>query len=87
MANIKSAQKRILVSAAKKEVNNTVKSKMKTAIKKFEKLVTSNDKENAALALKDANRTIDIALSKKVITKNKAARDKARINKLYNTLD
>lgn len=86
MPNIKSAEKRVLVSSKKKDINTLVNSSMKTAIKVFEKHVKEGNKELAATALKDANKKIDKALSAGNIKQNKAARDKSRITKLYNTL-
>ena len=44
MPNIKSAKKRVITSAKRKEQNNVVESSMKTAMKKFEKAVKANDK-------------------------------------------
>ena len=48
MANIKSAKKRILVAKTRNERNKSVKSAVKTAIKKVEAAVAANDKNNAA---------------------------------------
>ena len=45
MANIKSAKKRIEVTAIRTAKNKAVKSKVKTAIKKVETAVANNDKE------------------------------------------
>ncbi|MBS5484951.1 MAG: 30S ribosomal protein S20, partial [Eubacterium sp.] len=44
MANIKSAKKRILVNQTKYERNKSVKSAVKTAVKKVEAAVEANDK-------------------------------------------
>ena len=47
MANIKSAKKRILVAQTKTERNKSIRSKVKTSIKKVEAAVAANDKEAA----------------------------------------
>ena len=77
MPNIKSAKKRVKVTATKHESNVPVKGSMKTAVKKVEKEAT---KEN----LQTANKRIDKACNKGLITKNKAARLKSRLTKKVN---
>lgn len=79
MANIKSAKKRIEVTAIRTAKNKTVKSKVKTAIKKVETAVANNDKEAAAAALKAATVEISKAQSKGVYHKNNAARKVSRL--------
>ena len=51
MANIKSAKKRILVNRTKAERNKSIRSAVKTAIKKVEVAVVNKDKETAVNAL------------------------------------
>ena len=46
MANIKSAKKRILVNRTKAERNKSIRSAVKTAIKKVELTVVNKEKEN-----------------------------------------
>ena len=75
MANIKSAKKRIEVTAIRTAKNKAVKSKVKTAIKKVETAVANNDKEAAAVALKAAT----VEMSKGVYHKNNAARKVSRL--------
>ncbi len=87
MPNIKSAKKRVLVSARRKEENTLVNSSMKTAIKKVEKAVKSGEKEVAAEALKTANMRIDKAVNAKLAHPNKAARLKSRLTKAVNTME
>ena len=72
MANIKSAKKRILVNKTKKENNVPKKSSMKTAVKAA---VANPSKET----VNEAYKRIDKALAKNIITKNKAAREKAKV--------
>ena len=86
MANIKSAKKRILVNRTKAERNKSIRSAVKTSIKKVEAAVAAKDKEAAAAALKVAISTIDKAATKGVYHKNYAARKVSRLAKAVNTL-
>ncbi len=86
MANIKSAKKRILVSATRAARNKSVKSEVKTAIKRVESAVAAKDKTAAESALKNAVATIERASSKGVYHKNSSSRKVSRISKLVNTL-
>ena len=86
MANIKSAKKRILVNKTKADRNKSIKSAVKTSIKKVEAAVTAKDKEAASAALQNAISTIDKAASKGVYHKNNAARKVSRLSKAVNAL-
>ena len=86
MANIKTAKKRILVNKTKADRNKSIKSAVKTSIKKVEAAVTAKDKEAAAAALQNAISTIDKAASKGVYHKNNAARKVSRLSKAVNAL-
>lgn len=86
MANIKSAKKRILVNKTKADRNKSIKSAVKTSIKKVEAAVTAKDKEAAAAALQNAISTIDKAASKGVYHKNNAARKVSRVSKAVNSI-
>lgn len=84
MANIKSAKKRILVTEVRAARNKSIRSEVKTAIKKVEAAVSANDKEAATTALTVAISTIESAASKGVYHKNNAARKVSRLTKLVN---
>ena len=77
MPNIKSAKKRVITNAKKRDNNILTRSSMKTAIKK----ALANPTEET---INEANKRIDKAVSKNIITKNKAAREKSRVNKKLN---
>lgn len=77
MPNIKSAKKRVKVTATKHDSNLPVKGSMKTAVKKARK---DANEEN----LKTASKRIDKACNKGIITKNKAARLKSNLTKKVN---
>ena len=86
MANIKSAKKRVLVNQKKAERNKSIKSGVKTSIRKVEAAVAAKDKEAAVAALQNAISTIDKAATKGVYHKNTAARKVSRLSKAVNTL-
>ena len=86
MANIKSAKKRVLVNRTKAERNKSIKSAVKTSIKKVEAAIAAKDKAAASAALLNAISTIDKAASKGVYHKNTAARKVSRLSKAVNTM-
>ena len=86
MPNIKSAKKRVITNAKKRDNNILTKSSMKTAIKKSEKAIKAGDKTVADEALKTALKRIDKAQAKGLIKKNTAARQKSRLTKKTNTI-
>jgi len=87
MPNIKSAKKRVITSAKKRDNNTVITSSMKTAIKKFEKAVKENDKQLAEENLKVATKRIDKAVTSGLVHKNKAAREKSRLTKKKNEME
>ena len=84
LANIKSAKKRIMVAEIRTARNKSIRSEVKTAIKKVEAAVAANDKATAVEALKAATSVIEAAASKGVYHKNNAARKVSRLAKLVN---
>ena len=84
MANIKSAKKRIRVTARRQARNKHIKSTTKTAIKKVMTAATGSEKAVAQTALKNAISAIDRAASKGVYHKNTASRKKSRLTKMIN---
>lgn len=86
MANIKSAKKRILVNQTKAARNKSIKSAVKTSVKKVEAAVAKSNKEAAATALQAAISEINSAASKGVYHKNNSARKVSRLTKAVNTL-
>jgi len=86
MANIKSAKKRIKVTQTKTMRNTMIKSSLKTTIKKFEAVVASNDVAAAQENFKNVVKALDMAASKGIIHKNKAAKKKSRLAAKLNGL-
>lgn len=85
MANIKSAKKRILVNRTKAARNKSIRSAVKTSIRKVDAAVANNDKA-AEVALKEAISTISKATSKGVYHKNNCARKVSRLSKAVNSI-
>ena len=86
MANIKSAKKRILVNRTKAERNKSIRSAVKTAMKKVDTAVANKDLAAAQAALPEAVKAIEMAASKGVYHKNNAARKGSRISKAVNSI-
>ena len=80
MANIKSAKKRILTSAKRAERNKSVKSAVKTAVKKVRAAIESGDKTAAQEKLTAAESALTRAASKGVIHRNNASRKVSRLS-------
>ena len=80
MPNIKSAIKRVKVNETKNLRNRIVKSKVKTAIKKFETEVATAP-ANAGAQYSLTTSAIDKAVAKGILHKNTANRKKARLAK------
>jgi small subunit ribosomal protein S20 len=83
VANIKSQIKRNKQNEKRRLRNKSVKSSLKTAIRKFNEAVAAGDAETAESLLRDASRKLDKAASKGVIHKNQAANRKSAIAKRY----
>ncbi len=83
MPNIKSAKKRVKVIAKKKVNNNDFRASMRTAIKNVEK---ATEKSVALEKLNIAIQKIDKAVSKGLVHKNYAARQKSRLTKKVNEM-
>ncbi len=80
MANIKSQKKRILTNEKARLRNKSVKSSLKTAVRKFHEAAAAGSSDAKALAA-DANKALDKAVSKGVIHKNQAANRKSAVAK------
>lgn len=78
MPNIKSAKKRVKVIAAKTVKNRSVKSELKTTIKKAEAAL-ANSTDDKVEAVRLAVKTIDQASAKGLLHKNNAARKKSQL--------
>ena len=84
MPNIKSAKKRVKVTAVKEMQNKVFKTSLKTAMKKYKAAVEAGDKEQAGKAYIAAVKQIDKAVAKGIIHKNNAARKKSQFTLMLN---
>jgi len=80
VANIKQARKRARQAEKTRKHNMGLRSLMRTKIKKVVNACDSGDKDAAAAAYKEAVPVIDSMINKGIVTKNKAARHKSRLN-------
>ena len=81
MPNIKSAEKRVKVSAKKRLHNRWVKAGVKSHTKKFDALCVAGDKAATAEEARVLVSAVDKAAKKNIFHKNKANRLKAQIAK------
>jgi small subunit ribosomal protein S20 len=81
VANIKSQIKRNRQNEKRRMRNKSVKSSLKTAIRKFHESAEAGDAAVTEARLREASRKLDKAVSKGVIHKNQAANRKSAIAK------
>ena len=86
MANIKSQIKRNRTNEEARQRNKSVKSELKTYVRKTRTAIDAGDKEAAEEALQVASRKLDKAVSKGVIHANQAANRKSKLAKRVNSL-
>jgi small subunit ribosomal protein S20 len=79
VANIKSQIKRIKTNEKARQRNKSVRSGLKTAIRKFREAADAGDKDRALELGRAASRALDKAASKGVIHDNQAANKKSAI--------
>jgi small subunit ribosomal protein S20 len=83
--NIKSAEKRVRTIATRTLRNVSMKSALRTTIKKFETALAQSEIDSARLALKIATRALDKAATKGIIHRNTASRKKSRLTRRFNS--
>jgi len=80
MANTVQARKRARQSEKRRQLNASLRSMVRTAMKKVSKAVAAGDKAAAEVAFRESTSVVDrIADKQKIIHKNKAARFKSRL--------
>lgn len=87
MPNIQSAIKRVKTNDARNAQNASIKSAMRTSVKKVEASVVNNDQDAAKANYVEAARKLDKAASKGLIHKNAVARKKSRLAKKVNAMN
>ena len=80
MANSPSARKRARQAEGRRQHNASLRSMVRTSIKKVVKAIDAKDVEAAKAAYTAAVPVIDRMADKGIIHKNKAARHKSRLN-------
>ena len=80
MANIKSAKKRAIQAEKNRRHNASRRSMMRTYLKRVIAAIEKKDKDAANTAMKDVTPMLDSYAAKGLISKNKAARHKSRLN-------
>lgn len=86
MANIKSQIKRNRQNEAARERNRTVRSQLKTSIRRVNEAVSAGDGDKAREMARQAGRNLDKAVSKGVIHKNQAANRKSAVARKANSI-
>jgi len=81
VANTKSAIKRNRQAEAARIRNNSIRSQVRTAVKKVRTAIEANDTANVQELLRAATRTIDKAATKGVVKANAASRKISRLTK------
>ncbi|MGH3812707.1 MAG: 30S ribosomal protein S20 [Pseudonocardiaceae bacterium] len=81
MANIKSQLKRIRTNEKARLRNKSIKSSLKTAVRRFRKAAATGERDQALGELQTASRALDKAVSKGVIHRNQAANRKSAMAK------
>jgi small subunit ribosomal protein S20 len=81
VANIQSQIKRNRQNEKRRALNRTVRSRLRTTLKKFDAAVDAGDRAEAETAYRAATRELDRAATKGVIHRNKANNKKSRLAK------
>lgn len=79
MANIASARKRARQSEIRRQHNASMRSELRTAVKRVRKAIEGGDKKAASEVFRRATGVIDTIADKNIIHKNQAARHKSRL--------
>lgn len=82
MPNIKSSIKRVSVNEKKREENKSIKSRLRTSVKKLKALIAENKIEEAKEYFKEVVSLLDKAASDNVIHKNRASKKQAQFAKM-----
>ncbi|RLA24047.1 MAG: 30S ribosomal protein S20 [Gammaproteobacteria bacterium] len=80
MANSAQARKRARQAEKRRVQNVTLRSSMRTAVKKVVYAIDAGDKEAASEAFKSAAPALDSAVTKGLLHRNNADRRKSRLN-------
>lgn len=87
MANTKQAKKRVRQAENQRRHNASMRSMLRTYIKKVAAAVASGNQDHAIASLREATPIIDRMVNKGIIHKNKAARHKSRLSTAIKKID
>ncbi len=87
MANIKSQQKRVKTNEKARLRNKSIRSAVRTEIRKFHEAVESGDKAKAEAQLRVASRKLDKSVTKGVFHRNAAANKKSGMAQAFNKME
>ncbi|HYR37211.1 MAG TPA: 30S ribosomal protein S20 [Burkholderiales bacterium] len=79
MANIKSARKRAKQALVRREHNVSLRTSVRSAMKKVVKAIAAGNKEAALASLRESQRVIDRVVAKGVMHRNAGDRHKSRL--------
>jgi small subunit ribosomal protein S20 len=80
MANTAQARKRARQATKQRAHNMSLRSSLRTAIKKVRKAIDTGDKAAAQAVFKESQSVIDSIADKKIVHKNLASRQKSRLS-------
>jgi small subunit ribosomal protein S20 len=86
VANIKSQIKRVKTNEKRRQRNKSVKSAVRTAVRRFREAAEAGENQKATELQRAAARALDKAASKGVIHKNQAANRKSALSKRVTAL-
>jgi small subunit ribosomal protein S20 len=86
MANSAQARKRARQAEVTRQHNASLKSALRTAVKKVRKSIAAGDKAAATAQLQASQAVIDRIADKKIVHKNTASRTKSRLAQAIKTL-
>jgi small subunit ribosomal protein S20 len=86
MANTAQARKRARQAEKTRKHNASLKSELRTAVKKVRKAIAVGDKAAAAAQLSASQSVIDRIADKKIVHKNLASRTKSRLAQAIKTM-
>ena len=86
MAHSKSSKKRVFIGERNAARNKSIKSRVKTFVKKVLIAVEAKNVDEAKVALQVAYKELDKAVTKGVLKKNTASRKKSRLTLKVNAL-
>jgi small subunit ribosomal protein S20 len=86
VANIKSQIKRVKTNEKRRQRNKSVKSSVRTAVRRFREAVEAGDQAQITERHRFASKALDKAASKGVIHQNQAANKKAAMARRVNAI-